>query len=149
MVPAILMAKIYIVGTSHESYQIRPRDAPNDGANAFKDHLRNAVHKCAVRLIAEEMSIEVLQGRSTVGCEIAKEENLFHVLCDPTRAERLALGISECNTDSDIMKRENEWLSRIAQCGEYPVLFVCGANHVSSFEQQLPKSRTSGAYRYR
>jgi len=132
------MRKIYIIGTRH-SYQIRPQDAPNDGADAFKKHLWNAVRKYEIKLIAEEMSIEALKGRHTVGFEIAKEENLPHILCDPTSLERQALGISESDTLSDLAKRENEWLRRILKHNEDPVLFVCGANHVSSFGQRCQK----------
>jgi hypothetical protein len=89
----------------------------------------------AVQSIAEEMSIEPLRGRHTVCDEVAKKENLFHILCDPTCSERQALGISKENTPSDDEKREKEWLRRLMQSCRYPVLFVCGANHVCSFAQ--------------
>ena len=85
--------------------------------------------------IAEEMSIEASGDCRTVGFEVAKEENLSHILCDPTCSERQALGISKDNTPLDIAKRENEWLRRLAYSGIYPVLFLCGAHHVCSFAQ--------------
>jgi hypothetical protein len=88
-----------------------------------------------VQTIAEEISVEGLLGRRTVCDEVAEEENLSHILCDPTRSERQALNISKDNTPSDDKKRETEWLRRLVQSCRFPVLFVCGANHVCSFAQ--------------
>jgi hypothetical protein len=59
------------------------------------------------------MSAEAPGGCRTVGHEVATEENLSHILCDPTCLERQALGISKDNTPLDIAKRENEWLRRL------------------------------------
>jgi hypothetical protein len=128
------MRAIFIVGTSHAGYQIRPRCGPQNGADAFKQYVLEAARTHAVQTVAEEMSDEVLQGRRTVGCEAAKEESLFHILCDPNRSERQVLGISKDNTTSDYQKREKEWLYRLVRSScRYPVLFVCGACHVDSF----------------
>jgi hypothetical protein len=125
------MREIFIVGTSHERYQIRPSGRQQDGANAFRRHVLQTVQSWRVQTIAEEMSEEGLRGRRTVCGEVAKDESLSHILCDPNRSEREALGISE-NTPSDNEKREKEWLRRL-QSSRYPVLFVCGATHVGSF----------------
>jgi len=126
---------IFIVGTSHEAYQIRPQDGPQDGADAFTQHVLQLVRTHACATIAEEMSVEPLRGRSTVGYEVAEEENLFHIFCDPTCSERQALGISKDHTPLNAEKREKEWLRRMRSC-IYPVLFVCGANHVCSFAER-------------
>jgi hypothetical protein len=127
------MKTIFIVGTSHEGYQIRPLCGPQDGADAFKQYVLQTVRTHAVQTIAEEMSLEGLRGRRTVCDEIAKEESLSHTMCDPNCSERQVLGISKENTASDNEKREKEWLRRLAtQSCRYPVLFVCGANHVCS-----------------
>jgi hypothetical protein len=130
------MNAIFIVGTSHEAYQTRSRCGPHDGAEAFKRHILQILQAHACNIIAEEMSDEVLLGRNTVGQEVAKAQNLFHILCDPTSSERLVLGISKDNTSSDRAKRENEWLRRIVYFGKYPVLFLCGATHVCSFARR-------------
>lgn len=128
------MKPIFIVGTSHESYQIRPRCGPQDGADTFKQYISQAARTHSVKTVAEEMSLEALKGRLTVCDEVAKEENLSHILCDPTYSERAALGISKEDTPSNAKKREKEWLRRLEPC-IFPVLFVCGANHVCSFAQ--------------
>jgi hypothetical protein len=126
---------IFIAGTSHEGYQIRPQYGPHDGAEAFKQYVLQTVRTHAVQTVAEEMSIEGLRGRRTVCDEVAEEETLVHIMCDPTRYERQALDISKDNTPSDDKRREKEWLRRLVQSCRYPVLFVCGANHVLSFAQ--------------
>jgi hypothetical protein len=127
---------IFIVGTGHEAYQIRPQCGPQDGADAFKQYVLQTVRTHGVQTVAEEMSVEPLRGRRTVCDEVAEEETLFHIWCDPTCSERQALDISKDNTPSDDKKRETEWLRRLvaASC-RYPVLFVCGAKHVCSFAQ--------------
>jgi hypothetical protein len=131
------MTAIFIVGTSHQAYQTRPRCGPQDGADAFKGHILQMVQTHSCKTIAEEMSIDASGGCRTVCFEVAKEENLSHILCDPTCSERQALGISKDNTPLDIAKRENEWLRRLVHSGSgiYPVLFLCGAGHVCSFAQ--------------
>jgi hypothetical protein len=132
----IPMKAIFIVGTNHEGYQIRPQCGPEDGADAFKQHVLQTARTHAVQTIAEEMSWEPLRGRRTVCHEVAKEEHLAHIMCDPTSSERQALGISKENTPLDNEKREKEWLRRVKmQSCRYPVLFVCGANHVFSLSR--------------
>jgi len=132
----ISMKAIFIVGTSHEGYQIRPQCGPQDGADAFKQYVLQTVQTHAVETIAEEISMEGLRGRHTVCDEVAKEEHLFHIMCDPTCSERQVLGISKENSPSDNERREKEWLRRLkTPLCRYPVLFVCGANHVSSLAQ--------------
>jgi hypothetical protein len=129
------MKPIFIVGTSHEGFQIRPQSGPQDGADAFKRYVLQMARTYSVLTVAEEMSSEALKGRRTICDEVAKEENLSHVMCDLTSCERETLGISKENTPSDAQKREKEWLRRLEPC-KFPVLFVCGANHVCSFAQR-------------
>jgi hypothetical protein len=127
------MKDILIIGTSHKGYQIRPRCDLQDCADAFKRYLLTTVQKCAVQTVAEEMSLEALGIRHTVGKEIATERKLRHIYCDPNCSERQSLGISKDDTPTDYRKREEEWLRRVVQSCTYPVLFVCGACHVDSF----------------
>jgi hypothetical protein len=136
----IPLSAILIVGTGHEAYQIRPRCGPQDGADAFKRHILQTVRTHRCKTIAEENSVEGLRGRCTVGQEVAREEVLKHILCDPTASEREEIGISQDN--SDIAKREGEWVRRVIDLGVYPVLFVCGSTHVSSFAQSLTQKPT-------
>jgi hypothetical protein len=130
------MRAIFIVGTGHQAYQTRPSCGPQDGADAFRRHILQILQRHPCKTIAEEMSTEALGGCRTVGSEVAQEGSLSHILCDPTCLERQALKISKDNTPLDIAKREAEWLRRLNDPSTiYPVLFLCGAHHASSFAQ--------------
>jgi hypothetical protein len=63
--------------------------------------------------------------------------------CDPESKEKKALGIEvdpRKETESDWRKREQVWLSRIADCKGRRVLFVCGRKHSNAFEQLLKRN---------
>ena len=104
------MKAIFLVGTSHEAYQIRPKSAPQDGADAFKRYVQKAVRTYAVQSIAEEMSAQALNDRHTVCQEVADENNLSHILCDPTCSERQSLGISKDNTSDAHQAKSDAYL---------------------------------------
>ena len=65
-----------------------------------------------------------------------KAKGIEHRFCDPDSSERKALGIEvdpKKQTESDSRKREQVWLSRIADCKLRRVLFLCGDNHYDAF----------------
>jgi len=69
-----------------------------------------------------------------------KAKGIEHRFCDPDSSERKTLGIEvdpKKQTESDWRKREQVWLSRIADCKLRRVLFVCGDNHYDAFAQLL------------
>lgn len=72
-----------------------------------------------------------------------KDKGIEHRFCDPESSERKALGIEvdpQRETDTDRRKREQVWLSRIADCKGRRVLFVCGDNHYDPFAQLLERN---------
>jgi hypothetical protein len=76
----------------------------------------------------------------TVLEQFSKAKDIKHRFCDPDSKERKALGIEvdpKKETESDWRKREQEWLSRIADCKLRRVLFVCGDAHYDAFAQLL------------
>jgi len=69
-----------------------------------------------------------------------KAKDIEHRFCDPDSSERKTLGIEvdpKKQTESDWRKREQVWLSRIADCKLRRVLFVCGDNHYDTFAKLL------------
>ena len=69
-----------------------------------------------------------------------KAKGIEHRFCDPDSSERKTLGIEvdpKKQTESDRRKREQVWLSRIADCKRRRVLFVCGDNHYDTFAKLL------------
>ena len=72
--------------------------------------------------------------------KFSKAKDIEHRFCEPDWSERKALGIEvdpRKETESDWRKREQVWLSRIADCKLRRVLFVCGDNHYDAFAQLL------------
>jgi hypothetical protein len=76
----------------------------------------------------------------TVLEQISKAKGIVHRFCDPESKEKQALGIEvdpKKEVQSDRDKREQVWLSRIADCKHRRVLFVCGDNHYDAFARLL------------
>jgi hypothetical protein len=72
--------------------------------------------------------------------KFSKAKGIEHRFCDPDSSERKALGIEvdpRKETEADWRKREQVWLSRIADCKDRRVLFVCGDNHYDAFAELL------------
>ena len=145
---------VILVGTSH-TYQY-PNNA---GSDAFRDFIQSVCGKRKARAVAEELSVEALQEKaaSQSVCEIvAANIGVTHRHCDPTSLERAELGIQqetlirargflenwgkrrfnqEIRASHDI--RERHWLRQLLALDRCPVVFVCGANHVTAFQNKL------------
>jgi len=148
------MKSVVLIGTSHK-YQ-RPA---NPAEQEFRNLLEQTCKAYEVRAIAEEMSDGALtqRGASQSLCEqIANAKGIAHRYCDPNNEQRQALGIRQENDiryeafrndwDSDRLEqeiratyaiRERYWLNQLLDLNCWPVLFVCGANHIKSFCNKL------------
>lgn len=139
-------AAVIIVGTSH-SIQIASRK--------LKPFLERLCGNFTVSAVAEEMNEEALlesNCTTSIPMQVANALRLPHRFCDPNTAERARLDIRQendilisayqanlsktevalCLADSHT-KRESYWLDQLRDLNVWPVLFVCGANHVDSF----------------
>lgn len=154
------MFDIFILGTSHR-YQAPKTLDEQAHAKQFRFLLQVLCDKYKIKGIAEEMSEEALQERTldcSVPFELAQSQKLLHRYCDPDRSERDALGILQDTTVEingwasnlsrlEIQKciaehhrrREEVWLERLSKFDAFPVLFVCGADHVDSFVSLLER----------
>jgi len=114
-----------------------------------------------VRAIAEELSEEALleaNCASSIAMQVATVMGIDYRFCDPNRTERARLKIEQENdirakaflaspewSESEIAarvadthaKRERFWIKQLCELDLWPALFVCGANHVTSFSDQL------------
>jgi len=132
---------------------------------AFKAHIAEMIDQLDIEVLAEEFSDEsrhkpqaketALDEQSeramfetalaqcnyeTVLEQFSKAKGIEHRSCDPDSIEKQALGIEvdpQKETESDQRKREQVWLSRIADCKRRRVLFVCGDDHYGLFAQLL------------
>jgi len=73
----------------------------------------------------------------TVLEQFSKAKGIEHRFCDPDSEERKALGIEDPDSKRGRAQREQEWLSRIADCKGKRVLFVCGDTHYDDFARLL------------
>jgi hypothetical protein len=137
------MRRVFIIGTTH-LFQFGPTPltplSPSQ-FDEFRKFLRQSAQRQHVQVIAEEMSLEALAKRNLIGgslpSQIAKELGLVHRYCDPDNPTRQEKGIS------GNLAREAYWRDQILSLGLFPVLFVCGANHVESFSAILCESMVS------
>jgi hypothetical protein len=142
--------EVFIVGTSH-TFQLG-----KDGQKAreFRRVLIDAAKSNVCLLIAEELNPQALaeaEVPTSVPQDVATELGLEHVFCDPNRDERASLGIVQetdiqakymfKTTDEEVIQteidislraREEYWVERLKHHSLWPLLFVCGANHVRS-----------------
>ena len=136
--------QISIIGTYH-AYQLSGHG--NCSWEQFRGFVRSFVERGDFDLLAEEMSAEAIAMCADVGVsgsvlnELASEHTIMHLFADPNAQERDALGIggsSDLPKETQEKIREQEWLRRITQTPNTTrVLFVIGANHVSSVVRQL------------
>lgn len=160
--------RLVLIGTSH-TFQYGAgnawsRKAPctAEAEQAFRDVLVEAISRFCLRCVAEEMNEQCLaeaEKPASVPQLVARSLGLPHVLCEPNLGERMVLGIEPENairvsaflndkTEEDVVaalkeqfrKRESVWLQRVEHLGTWPVLFVCGANHVPSFSALLEQN---------
>lgn len=149
---------IIVIGTSH---------AIQTTNLELKPFLENLCQEFKVRAVAEEMSKEALAEKAcaaSIPMQVASALQLPHRLCDPNREDRATLEIRQENeirrrawlsqttlSESEVAvrvaeshaKRERYWLEQLADLDLWPVLFVCGADHVSSFCQILKQQGIS------
>ncbi len=152
----MLKKKVILIGTSHTFQR-----AGNKGSAEFEQFIRQVAAEHKVLAIAEEMSPEALRDgepAKSVCHLIAADLILHHRFCDPETEERNAAGIvgvqqiqiagwqhhdgqdgewAQAEIKASHDKREAIWLSRMQELDVWPLLFVCGANHATSFSEKL------------
>jgi hypothetical protein len=155
---------LHMIGTSHH-YQYGMGAKRGEVActeaqeSAFRDFAHSSALACQVEAIAEELNEEGLREAGkpvSVLQSLANDLDLPHLFCEPDRSERDVLGAAEetlirmqalmnvqseevvqAQLEEQFRIRETVWLQRLEGLSVWPVLFVCGANHVRSFSARL------------
>ena len=150
---------VILVGTNHK-YQWADRCLPNEEIIKFYDFLAFLAKKHKVNAIVEEMSIEALRNNDqieSVPFHVAHAlNNIPHQYSDPEIEEQSKLDIMnegaielygvrngwsrqeiESRIEIQYRKREAVWLSKIKSLDKWPLLFICGSEHIFSFRDQL------------
>lgn len=149
---------LFIIGTSH-TIQCAAAGTDSSKVAAFEAELHRACAEHRIVRVAEEMSEAGLRHQEverTVGYRVAKARGIEHQHVDLEPEERIALSLDDgtmlnvvCgggfpdgggafrdafNTLWDAV-RERCWIGRLLARGEWPALFVCGADHTDSVEK--------------
>ncbi|EKO3425079.1 hypothetical protein KW460_05150 [Vibrio fluvialis] len=145
------MNKVVIIGTSHSiQWDLERKD--------FSDYVVTIIKEHCIAAIAEE-----IDEKPSVLQRVAIEMGLSYLNIEPNAEERADLGIysnlsmieyeifmefddhespealkeTECRKQAGYRLREQEWFNRIKVLNVYPLLVVCGANHVDPFKALL------------
>ena len=136
---------VYLIGGNH-AVQFESQtfgESVHKKREAFKAHVAEVIDTLDLEILAEEFSEDakkVWRVNETVLEHLAKTKSIDYRPCDPTSSEKEGRGIEvdpRKETDSDRDKRRRFWLSKIADCQDRRVLFVCGDKHYDSFAQLL------------
>ncbi len=130
------MTNMYLIGVDHRIQWI-PDSSSLEWEriiSVFIEFVREKCNLLGIDLIAEEFSecaVEINNGQDSTARRAARELGVPHLFCDPNPRERKELGIQD-NAD-----REKEWLRRIISSGNSRILFICGDDHLKSFQALL------------
>ena len=149
--------EVFILGTSHE-LQCGVAECGGDKISLLKREIQRVLSEYGIRRIAEEMSDDGLRERAgdkasgTVCQRIAGDDVPVHHFVDLDEKERACLSLSHDDIYAFMSKhstreptrvrkalnelcdevRERVWVARVLSRDEWPVLFVCGADHAVS-----------------
>jgi hypothetical protein len=147
------LTRVILVGTSHSFQVSEPQ---------FQPFLEDLCGEYDVRAVAEELNADALEEKkclASIAMSVAESLGLPHRFCDPSQSERSRLRIDQENDiraqaffsnwpegeiDQRIAEshliREKYWLEELQGLDEWPVVFVCGANHIASFTRLLQQA---------
>ena len=164
------MHTVVLIGTNH-NFQ-RPVDGPySAGIAQFRIRIQELCRQHHVAAIAEEMSAYALAehgATESVAQQICALLGLRHQFSDPSsHQERYKLGIRQDNEiraehlfsnstheqiEADVLARgrvpsdrirEQFWLRKVQELNIWPLIFICGADHFSSFTELLKANSTN------
>jgi hypothetical protein len=104
----------------------------------FSEFLVQAAQKIDAIVITEECNEEVLTkfaATKSIASTVAAELGIRHLFCEPSNAERNWIGITRTGSPADYEKREMFWLEKLMVIKETSILFILGADHVTSFSE--------------
>ena len=162
------MREVFILGTSH-SLQCGVKACRSESISALKEEIKRILSKHGIRRIAEEMSVDGLtdmledEKPCRTVCQRIAGDDIPVVFVDLGDEERAKLSLSNSRIDafmfshgcsnservwlrqafSDLVGevRERVWVSRILSGAEWPVLFVCGADHTATVRALFTRVR--------
>jgi hypothetical protein len=157
-----------------ESFGVR-----KEHVEAFENYLTDLARSLKADMIAEESSEDFVadhgHGATSVAEDITKQLSIQHLFCNPSKSEYRALGLKfgaemrdhaltisrqtgreiDDVFDEEVRKqssvREAFWRERLESWGpnNKTIIFVCGADHVDSFKEELGTKGILARIQYR
>ena len=148
---------IYILGTSHP-LQCGSSELPERCISLYESEIKRVLKKFKIKRISEEMSEDGRKHHkiaNTVAQNIAKEMNIAYQEVDLSQDDRTNFSLDD-STLFQVMStfgiengahlrsgfddlvdgiRERMWVAKILSNNEWPVLFICGAEHSVSIRK--------------
>lgn len=127
---------IYLLGIDHQVQHQKDTQI----SMVFAFYLSKKVKELNIEFIGEEWFTDLLIENgvtTTISQDIANKYNIEHRFCDPDRNERKEIGWASKNDDH---LRERFWLEKIKDRIDGNIIFVCGADHLKSFNKLLTES---------
>jgi hypothetical protein len=124
---------IYLLGIDHQVQHQKNTQI----SMAFAFYLSKKVKELDIKFIGEEWFMDLLKENSvttTVPQGIANKYNIEHRFCDPDRMERQRIGWLSKEDDH---LREKFWLNKISDKIYTNIIFICGTDHLKSFNKLL------------
>jgi hypothetical protein len=145
-----------VVGTHHG---LQRGDKGARLIDGFRAYLIKLCKEYEVKTIAEEINDQ----ETSVAKNACQNLGVYHLMIDPSTAEYAELDImtinriqfyfgeSKSNLESCMRNKHNqprdvEWLKRINKHNRWPVLVVCGADHVEPFCSLLDENNIGVAF---
>jgi hypothetical protein len=156
---------IYLIGVNHRIQHNGNNSSDLSKRNGFINYLLRKVNEFDVLLIAEEFNQEALtrSDATKATAKIAAEKaRIEHRFCDPDSQERVRIGIPSCvelqielfgkaktirnHKENELLQikckkfnsiREKYWFEKIKDKSLYNVVFICGDDHIESFQSLL------------
>ena len=150
---------VFVLGTCH-ALQCGAAECGADRIDRLEQEIRRVLSEYGIKRVAEEMSEdglrEILGEKATqeTVCQRVSPDHIPVGLVDLGKRERTCLSLSDDDIARFVVERvvdnsewkrirellidfcgsvrESVWVARVLSGGEWPVLFVCGADHVDS-----------------
>lgn len=124
---------IYLIGVDHQVQHQKNTQI----SMVFAFYLSKKIKELNIKFISEEWFEDLLNKnnvKSTVPQDVANKQKIEHVFCDPDKNERKRIGWF---SKKDDYLREQYWLTKIKGETNGNIIFVCGSDHLESFNKLL------------
>nr|VFK30063.1 MAG: hypothetical protein BECKMB1821G_GA0114241_105818 [Candidatus Kentron sp. MB] len=133
---------IHLIGVHHSIQHNGGNFRAIPGLSALREqfqyYLVRTIREFGISVLAEELNEDVLaifNASESMAASSARKAGISHVFCEPGLRLRSSLGFTKQLQGKHHVVRERLWYEKIMVHRSERVLFICGANHVSTFSR--------------